>query len=86
MAKSNQRIGIYKLSVLYLQLRNRCFGNGCFGSGENRTKIHSKTSYCMLEYAGFCDYCMFECAILSFHTLPPTTSYSRARNAWLYVF
>ena len=27
MAKSNQRIGIYKLSVLYLQLRNRRFGN-----------------------------------------------------------
>ena len=38
MAKSNQRIGIYKLSVLYLQLRNRRFGNDCFGSGRNRTK------------------------------------------------
>lgn len=25
----------------------------------------------MLEYAGFCDYCMFECAILSFQTLTP---------------
>ena len=66
MAKSNQRIGIYKLSVLYLQLRNRRFGNDCFGSGRNRTKKYSNTSYCMLKYADFGDYCMFECAICYF--------------------